>query len=426
MKERFKRMKSIVKLSEYRDWLHDLKQHIRTGQVKAALSVNSQMILLYWDLGRQIAEKQEQARWGSGFIEQLSRDLREEFPEMAGFSRTNLFRMKMFYQFYSRTHIAQCNEIVPQPVGQLENSDNGIVAQPVQQLGTGAAYQENKVRGHGVPTWAAIPWGHNVCIIEKVKDPDQALFYINKTIENNWSRAVLEYQIETDLYARQGKAVTNFSLTLPAPQSDLANELMKDPYNFDFMRLSEKAKEADLEKALVQHISQFLLELGIGFAYMGRQYPLSVGEKEYRTDLLFYHTRLKCYVVIELKTKAFEPEHVGKLNFYITAVNELVKESSDKPTIGILLCKNKDNYEVGFSLKTVHAPIGVSTFHYTELADDMKAALPSEEKLKNELLAFEREHGKQRLKFPPPPPNLSKEVQTGCLPTVEQTKRRRR
>jgi predicted nuclease of restriction endonuclease-like (RecB) superfamily len=244
-----------------------------------------------------------------------------------------------------------------------------------------------------VPKLASVPWGHHVKIMQKVKDLNQALFYLNKTIENNWSRAVLEYQIDTDLYGRQGKAVTNFSLTLPSPQSDLANEIMKDPYNFAFIRLSEKAKEADLEKALVQHISQFLPELGIGFAYMGRQFPLKVGKKEYRTDLLFYHTRLKCHVVIELKIREFEPEFVGKLNFYISAINELVRDNLDKPTIGILLCKNKDNYEVEFSLKDVNNPIGVSTFHYTELSEEIKAALPSVEEFQNELWNFEREHG---------------------------------
>ncbi|MCL1887529.1 MAG: PDDEXK nuclease domain-containing protein [Kiritimatiellaeota bacterium] len=229
-------------------------------------------------------------------------------------------------------------------------------------------------------------------MMQKVKDPRQALFYIHKTLENNWSRAVLEYQIETNLHARQGKAVTNFNQTLPAPQGDLANETMKDPYHFGFLRFSEKVREADLEKALVQHISHFLPELGIGFAYMGRQFSLKVGTKEYRTDLLFYHTRLKCHVVIELKTTDFMPEFVGKLNFYVTAVNELVKDARDNPTIGMLLCKNKDNYEVEFALKDVHNPIGVSTFHYAELADDMKAALPSAEKLQDELLTFEREH----------------------------------
>jgi predicted nuclease of restriction endonuclease-like (RecB) superfamily len=327
------------------------------------------MITLYWDLGRQIAEKQEKAQWGSGFIEQLSKDLREEFPEMAGVSAYNLRFMKSFYKFYS--------PIWEQAVPKLQQID-----------------KENIKSEQVVPKLSSVPWGHHILILKKIKELKQALFYIDKTIENNWSRTVLEYQIEANLYGRQGKAVTNFNLTLPVPQSDLANEIMKDPYNFDFLRLLEKVKETDLEKALVQHISHFLPELGIGFAYMGRQFSLKVGEKDYRTDLLFYHTRLKCYVIIELKTKEFEPEFVGKLNFYITVVNELVKDGCDKPTIGMLLCKNKDNYEVEFSLKDVNNPIGVSTFHYTELADDIKAALPSAEKLQNELLNFEREHGK--------------------------------
>jgi len=291
--------------------------------------------------------------------------------------------MKRFYLFY-----AQNSE---QAVSILEPT---IVEQVVQQIQT-AETRHISTLEQLVPKLALIPWGHYVLLLKKVKDINQAFFYINKTIENNWSRAVLEYQIESDLYGRQGKAVTNFKLTLPEPQSDLANEMMKDPYNFDFLRLSEKVMETDLEKALVQHISQFLPELGIGFAYMGRQYLLNVGNKEYRTDLLFYHTRLKCYVIIELKTKEFEPEFIGKLNFYITAINELVRDNHDKPTIGILLCKNKDNYEVEFSLKDVNNPIGVSTFHYTELTDDIKAALPSAEELQNELLTFEREHGRR-------------------------------
>ena len=391
-------MNEMIKFSEYRDWLRDLKQQIKTGQIKAALSVNSQMIMLYWDLGRQIAEKQENAKWGSGFIEQLSKDLREEFPEMTGFSRANLFRMQKFYKFYSPA-INQIKDFVAQPMRQNNAIGEQIVAQLVPQIQS-ADFDKNtifpqlgeKLRMNKI---LLIPWGHNVSIIEQVKDINQALFYINKTIENNWSRAVLEYQIETNLYGRQGKAVTNFSLTLPALQSDLANELMKDPYNFDFLRLSEKVKETDLEKALIQHISHFLPELGIGFAYMGRQFLLKVGKKEYRTDLLFYHTRLKCYVIIELKTREFEPEFVGKLNFYITAVNELIKDEHDKPTMGILLCKNKDNYEVEFSLKDINNPIGVSNFHYTELTDEIKAALPSAEEIQNELLNFENEYGKR-------------------------------
>ena len=384
-------MTDVIKISEYRDWLRDLKQQIKTGQIKAALSVNSQMIMLYWDLGRQISEKQEKAQWGSGFIEQLSKDLREEFPEMKGFSKDNLFMMRRFYLFYTQISkqysLISKNQFVEQVVQQIGNStDDKIVEQVAQQVQTPVNEQIAR-------QFTLVPWGHHMLILKKFKDVKQALFYINKTIENNWSRAVLEYQIESDLYGRQGKAITNFNLTLPAPQSDLANEIMKDPYNFAFIRLSEKVREADLEKALVQHISQFLPELGIGFAYMGRQFSLRVGNKEYRTDLLFYHTRLKCYVIIELKTREFEPEFVGKLNFYITAINELVKDEHEKATIGMLLCKNKDNYEVEFSLKDVNNPIGVSTFHYTELTDDMKSALPSAEKLQNELINFEREHG---------------------------------
>jgi len=381
----------IIKNSDYRDWLRDLKLQIKTGQVKAALSVNSQMIVLYWDLGRQITEKQESAKWGSGFIGQLSRDLREEFPEMTGFSKDNLLMMKRFYMFY-RYDICQANELVAQPMPELTKSYPQIVEQLVQQLQYIDNQQDTKMKQF-VSQLISIPWGHHILLLKRVKDVKQALFYVDKTIENNWSRTVLEYQIETDLYGRQGKAVTNFKLTLPEPQSDLANAIMKDPYNFEFLRLSDKVKETDLEKALVQHMAQFLPELGIGFAYMGRQFQLKVGEKEYRTDLLFYHTRLKCYIVIELKAREFEPEYIGKLNFYITAVNELVKDGADKPTIGMLLCKNKDNYEVEFSLKAVNNPIGVGTFKYTELTDDIKAALPSVEELQSELLTFEREHG---------------------------------
>lgn len=397
----------IVKDSEYRDWLRDLKRRIKSGQVKAALSVNSEMILLYWDIGRQIVEKQEHAKWGSGFIEQLSKDLREEFPEATGYSKDNLLRMRKFYLFYSS--IVSNDEIVAQVGGQIGNAivaqlvpqlqasdknalDSKIMAQLVQQLQV-VDNTKDTISEQLVPKLANVPWGHHVMIMQRSKDIKQALFYVNKTIENNWSRAVLDYQIETDLYGRQGKAVTNFHLTMPAPDSELANEILKDPYNFEFIRLSEKVKEANIEAALVQHITQFLLELGIGFAYMGRQYTLKVGKKEYRTDLLFYHTRLKCYVVIELKAKEFEPEHIGKLNFYVTAVNELVKDQTDKPTIGILLCRNKDNYEVEFSLKGVNTAIGVSTFRYTELDDEIKAAMPSAEELQKELMNFEREFG---------------------------------
>jgi predicted nuclease of restriction endonuclease-like (RecB) superfamily len=388
-------MSELMQLSAYRDWLTTLKSQIQGSQIKAALSVNSQMIRLYWDLGRQIVEKQEFAKWGSGFIEQLSKDLQEEFPEMKGFSKHNLLRIRSFYLFY-KTQFLSANSKVAQPVLLLENIVNQInikVAQLAPQLEKGAQpvpLLENAKQL--VSQLSLVPWGHHILIMQKTKDIEQALFYIQKTIDNNWSRSVLEYQIETNLYSRQGKAVTNFSLTLPEPQSDLANAILKDPYNFDFLQLSEKVKETDLEKALVQHISHFLPELGIGFAYMGRQFSLKIGSKDYRTDLLFYHTKLKAYVIIELKTKEFEPEYAGKLNFYISAINELVRDERDNFTIGILLCKNKDNYEVEFALKDINNPIGVSTYHYTELAEVVKSALPSDEELNNELINFERKN----------------------------------
>ena len=390
-------MNDIIKHSEYRDWLRDLKQQIKSGQIKAALSVNSHLIMLYWDMGRQIVEKQEKAKWGSGFIEQLSKDLREEFPEMTGFSKDNLIYMRRFYLFYApiwEQPVPELENQILKLVSQFENSNRKFGEQLVRQIQK-STNQRDEITEQVVRQFSLVPWGHHMFILKKIKDLNQALFYINKTIENNWSRAVLEYQIEIDLYGRQGKAITNFNLTLPEPQSDLANEMMKSPYNFSFIRMSEKVREADLEKALVQHISQFLPELGVGFAYMGRQFTLNVGGDDYRTDLLFYHTRLKCYVIIELKTRKFEPEFVGKLNFYITAVNELVKDAHDKPTIGMLLCKNKNNYAVEFSLKDVNNPIGVSTFHYTELSDEIKAVLPSAEELQNELINFEQKHGKR-------------------------------
>ncbi|MDR0545985.1 MAG: PDDEXK nuclease domain-containing protein [Dysgonamonadaceae bacterium] len=392
-------MNEILKLSEYREWIGDLKQQIQRSQIKAALSVNSQLIMLYWDLGRQIVEKQENSKWGSGFIEQLSKDLRAAFPDLGGFSKTNLFRIRNFYLFYHNR--LNSFEKFPQLVGKISDYEKATqsmrqtqdATQLIPQL---AGILQNEVNQQ-ITTYQQVvnqiiqvPWGHHITIIEKLNSIDVALFYIHKTIENNWSRSVLEYQIESKLYERQGKAITNFTATLPAPQSDLANALLKDPYNFGFLQLSEKIKETDLEKALVNHISQFLPELGIGFAYLGRQFLLKVGKKEYRTDLLFYHTRLKCYVVIELKTKEFEPEFVGKLNFYINAINEFVRDNSDRQTIGMLLVKNKDNYEVEFALKDVNNPIGVSAFRYTELTDEIKAALPSEEELTQELINFEK------------------------------------
>lgn len=371
---------------DYKNWLKELKSTIQQSQIKAALAVNSQLILLYWDMGRQIEEKQENAKWGSGLINQLSKDLKASFPEMGGFSASNLRYFKLFYSFYKNASI--CAQLVRK----LETNENqaDIIweqAVPISESGEtikpGSQIQSKEVQISN--ELFKIPWGHHILILKKIKELNEAIFYIRKTIENNWSRSVLEYQIETNLYTRQGKAITNFKNSLPAINSDLAIALLKSPYNFEFITLSEQVKEKDLEQKLIQHISQFLLELGKGFAYMGRQFQLKVGNKDYRTDLLFYHTKLKSYIIIELKVNEFEPEYIGKINFYISAINKLVKDDSDGPTIGILLCKNKDDFEVEFALKDVNNPIGVSEYSYIELPENIKENLGALEELATEL-----------------------------------------
>lgn len=369
-----------IQNQDYTNWIVALKSAIKNRQIKAAIAVNSNLILMYWDLGKEIIEKQENAKWGSGFIDQLSKDLKSEFPDMAGFSVTNIKLCKQFYLFYRQEIL-----IVEQAALLLENGKNTIRQQLVGELESEIISQ---VGEQLVPKLQSrifeIPWGHNILIIQKSKNIKEIQFYINQTIKNNWSRSVLEYQIESNLYSRQGNAITNFKETLPEIQGELAKELLKDPYNFEFLTLSAQAKEKDLEQELIQHISKFLLELGKGFAYLGRQFQLKVGAKDYRTDLLFYHTKLKCYIIIELKLKEFEPEFIGKLNFYISAVNELVKEETDSPTIGILLCKTKDNFEVEFALKDINKPIGVSEFNYTQLPENIKQGLPTLEQFENE------------------------------------------
>lgn len=356
--------------NDYRLWLESIKTKIRQSQIKAAISVNSELILLYWEIGKQIVEKQKSATWGSGFIEQLSQDLKKEFPDLTGFSAKNLRYCRSFYLFYSSNEIRQqvvainSHSIWQQAVAELEDFDfEDIILSKL----------------------TVIPWGHHIIIQQYNKEPLKALFYINQTIENNWSRSVLQMQIESNLFERQGKSVNNFSLTLPQPQSDLANQLLKDPYNFNFLTLEKNVQELELENQLVKNITQFILELGKGFAYMGRQFELRVNNKDYRLDLLFYHVKLKCYFVIELKTKEFEPEFIGKLNFYLSAIDSLVKNEADAPTIGMLLCKTKDNLNVEFALRDINKPIGVSEFTFKELPIEIQKVLPTVEELETEL-----------------------------------------
>jgi len=339
----------------YKFWLADIKARVRNAQIKAAVKVNTELLDLYWWLGGDIVEKQKKSKWGEGLIDQLSKDLSTEFPDMKGFSRSNLMYIKKWYLFYS-----QNNEIVQQPVGQFGQQ---TVAQITQ-----------------------IPWGHNIAIITKCKDIKEALFYVQKTMTHNWSRSVLVHQIESRLYKREGKAISNFSLTLPKPQSDLARQTLKDPYIFDFLSMSADYNERDLEKGLIDHLTKFLLELGAGFAFIGRQVQVQVGSQEFFIDLLFYHARLHCYVVIELKTRDFEPGYAGQLNFYIKAVDTQLRKEGDQPTIGLLLCKSKDKLVAEYALSDIHKPIGVSEYKLTHsLPKKLKSSLPTIEEIEKEL-----------------------------------------
>lgn len=336
-----------IQTTEYKEFIKHLKQRVREVQIKASLQVNSTLLKFYWEIGKEIVQKQEKAHWGSGFLKNMSQDLIEEFPDVKGFSHRNLKYIRQWYLFYST---------------QTQKGQH-VVAQLVQ-----------------------IPWGQNLHIVTKCKDINQALFYLQKTIENGWSRTILRAQIESQLYERTGKALSNFSNTLPQPQSDLANELTKDPYQFDFLTLKERHDERELEDALMEHMSKFLLELGQGFAFVGRQYKLVVDGDEFRIDLLFYHIQLACYVVLELKTVKFQPEFAGKLNFYISALDGELKEEKDNPTIGILICKSKNSTVVEYALKDINKPIGISEYRLsTLLPKKLKSSLPSIEEIEAEL-----------------------------------------
>jgi predicted nuclease of restriction endonuclease-like (RecB) superfamily len=338
--------KNITHNVEYKKWIADLKTRVKQAQLKAAVTVNQQLLMFYWELGADILEKQKISAWGEGILKQLSRDLISEFPDMKGFSERNLRYIRQWVLFWS--------------------SESAIRLQAVAEL-------------------TRIPWGHNQVIITKCKNVDEGLYYIKNTIEYGWSRSVLTHQIESNLWQREGKALSNFTQALPSPQSDLAHQTLKDPYVFDFLRLTKGYDERDLEQGLIEHITQFLLELGAGFAYIGRQVPLQVGEREFFIDLLFYHTRLHCYLVVELKNVDFEPEHVGKLNFYIKAVDAQLRREGDEPTIGLLLCKSHDKLVVEYALSDVNKPIGVSEYQITQsLPEEFKSSLPTVEEIEAE------------------------------------------
>lgn len=326
----------------YTEWLVDLKSRIHSAQQRAALAVNRELVLLYWQIGRDILARQAEQGWGAKVIERLAHDLRTAFPEMKGFSRANLMYMRAFAEAWPDS------EIVQQAVGRL-------------------------------------PWGHNLVLLTRLKDPQQRLAYAHSAIANGWSRNVLNIHIETRLLERTGKAVTNFELSLPKPQSDLAHESLKDPYRLDFLGLGKEAAERDIENALVKHVTEFLLELGAGFAFVGRQVLLDVGGDEFFIDLLFYHLKLRCYVVIELKAGKFKPEHLGQLGFYLTAVDRQVKSEHDNPTIGLLLCKSKNKVVAEYALGDKTQPMGIAEYKLLEsLPAELQTSLPSIEQIERE------------------------------------------
>lgn len=342
---------------DYADFLDSLKTRVRQAQTKAMLSVNRELIQLYWDIGRGIVQRQEQAGWGQSVLERLADDLQKALPGVSGFSRSNVFRMRAFYLAYRTPE---------------------IVAQPVRQIAEDAPPE----------SVAHLPWGHNVVLFQKVKDADQRLWYAAKALEHGWSRAVLTVQIETDLYRRQGQAITNFVGTLPPPQSGLAQQALKDPYLFDFLTLHDDAIERDLETGLVDHIQKFLVELGAGFAFVGRQVHLTVGDDDFYLDLLFYHLKLRCFVVVDLKMKKFTPADAGQMNFYLSAVDSLMKHPTDAPTIGLILCKTRNRITAEYALRDINKPIGVAEWQtqlVQSLPEPLKGSLPSIEEIEAEL-----------------------------------------
>lgn len=343
-----------IAAKEYLQTLADLKKQVQEAQIKAALSANKELIKLYWSIGKTLVERQKISGWGSGIIEKLAEDLQKEFPGIAGFSRTNIFRIRSFYLAYEK---------VPQAVGQLETS-------PI----------------------FSIPWGHNAVLLEKVKNIQERFWYAQKAIENGWSRSMLEMWIKSDLFHREGKAITNFAKTLPASHSDMAQQSLKDPYIFDFLTLAEDHVEHDLEQGLIDHVQKLLLELGKGFAFVSRQYHLEIGNQDFYIDLLFYHFKLRCFVVVELKTREFKPEDAGKLNFYLSAIDDLVRNPGDNPTIGLLLCKSKNNIVAEYALRDIKKPIGVAGYEAEitkRLPKELKSSLPTVQEIEAELAKHE-------------------------------------
>ena len=347
---------TIKRTSDTTRWAPSLKQDIRSAQIRAAIKVNTELLRLYWRMGAEIFEKQKTSSWGDGWLKELSYELMAEFPDMKGFSLRNLQYIKQWYLFYN-----QENTIVQQAVAQLDDDKSqASVAQISEEI------------------FFSVPWGHHLYIISQCKEVSRAVFYLKKTVENGWSRAVLLNYLDTDLYERQGKAVNNFKRLLANPQSELAAQTLKDPYNFDFLTIDGEYRERELEQAITHNVTRFLLELGTGFAFVGSQVPLQVGEDTVYPDLLFYHLELQCYVVVELKVTKFKGEHLGQLGLYVSAVNHSKKKPTDNPTIGLIICKTKNNVMAQYALESTNQPIGISEYQLSKLMPEhIQSQLPT-------------------------------------------------
>jgi len=378
----------------YKNLLDEIKTRIRQGQLRANLSANSEMLSTYWDIGRIIHHRQQEEGWGKGVIPRLAKDLKNELAEVKGFSERNISRMLTFFNEYpsyiiSPLLVAKSENpaILPPMVAKTEvpsilqpsvaKSQDEIVQLPVAQL------ENHQIR---IQLISHIGWAHHIILIEKVKDLPTRFWYMQQTIANGWSRDTLADMIKSQLHLRQGQVVSNFERVLPPPQSNLAIQLFKDPYIFDFMTLAAPFTERELELGLVKNVEKFLFELGAGFAFVGRQYKLEISDKEFYIDLLFYHLRMRCFVVIELKKGDFIPEYAGKMNFYCSAVDDMLRHATDQPTIGLILCQGKDKLFAEYSLKDINKPIGISEYELTRaLPDNFKGSLPSIEEIEEAL-----------------------------------------
>ena len=381
--------------SDYVQWIHNIKERFRTTQIKAAVKVNSEQLLFNWQLGRELVMRKVEEKWGSGIVEQLSLDLKNEFPDTKGFSTTNIWYMKKWYTFYNGKDDGKLQRLV----GEMETQTSTIQS-IIEQYGKNinAEKLQQDIGEFSFPLFFAyVPWGHHIDIITKCKSIEEALFYMNHTIAEGWSRSTLQNYIRSGLYGRAGTAITNFSEKLSSAQGKLAQEITKDTYDLGFITLSLDYDEADLEDALEQNITRFLLELGTGFAFIGRQKEIVVAGKTRKIDMLFYHIRLKCYVVVELKAVSFEPEFAGKLNFYVNAVNELIRTPDENPTIGLLICKDKEQTEVQWAFQGIQTPIGVASYDNIKL-EEIRKQLPTEKQIQQRIELAEEEFNLNRKK----------------------------